>query len=87
MTDALGQWFLKLREQGEEPWLAMNSLLEEPPAGREYCPGAQPAEAGTPTGNGNLPVVLSPAFSQWIDDLRHHRQVRNDDVTLIVVQL
>ena len=60
-TDALAQWFLRQVEGGNEPWPAVNRLLE-PPAD-------------------------DAVFASWIDKLRESEGLRNDDVTLLVLDL
>ena len=79
MTDALAQWFLLQTERADKPWQTMGTFS---PIEQDQAPhGAkeEKSEAGdAPAGN---------PFADWIERLRDQGDLRNDDVTLLVIQM
>jgi hypothetical protein len=58
MTDALGPWFLRQHERGNQPWSHVERLLSS-----------------------------QAAFAEWVEGLRGRQQIRNDDATLLIVNV
>lgn len=76
MTDALADWFLKGCESGQAPWLTLSDLgIEE--RGHTSCRGM------SPTGERGQ----KQSFNRWINALRNTKKIRNDDVTLIRIDM
>lgn len=74
MTDALADWFLKEFESGQAPWLTLSDLGTE--------------ERGhTSFGEMSPTSEQKQSFDRWIADLRNTKKIRNDDVTLIRIDL
>lgn len=71
MTDALAAWFLRSHEQGDAPWLLLDSFCGD--ARRDPSGFRKPERSGTG----------APIFSEWIQEQRAAHAMRNDDVTLI----
>ena len=78
MTDALAQCCLAEVEAGRNPLGGLEPLLI-PPAGGA---GVPPVISGGGTG---VPPVIS--FASWIEGLRDAGKLRNDDVTLLAIDL
>jgi len=83
MTDALAHWCLAEYEAGNNPWDEIESLISPSSPWRGAI--GEGMDFSSPSGRGDL--VEGNSFAQWIEGLRDSGRLRNDDVTLLAIQL
>ena len=74
MTDALARWFLEESEKSNRPWLILNKIHET----YEYLANSLRKKTVR---------EYEGEFQEKVKSLRFNKQIRNDDVTLIVITL
>ena len=79
MTDALAKWFLLQTERMEKPWRPIGQFFR----------AEQDTTKGIKDENRNETGGAPPAthFADWVERLRDQGDLRNDDVTLLVIQM
>ncbi len=99
MTDALAQWFLMQTERTEKPWQTMGLFFRPEPGAMLSPPNPSAIDRAGSWGGESMPphypenrnesrdAPAASSFADWVERLRDQGDLRNDDVTLLVIQM